>query len=491
MTMIPVPIPKITGEQIDTSNISDKIDRNYSSLDSVQAINDHIYDVGDEDTFWVDFELTVDSEYKPENATCKYISDEAYIFLKNGLEATQNFVEIGNNFDDIMIPIITDTFAEPSDIDGNDRVVILLTSLALGIGGYFSPRDLHGGVHPYNGEIVYINAQSSSLDSTLIHELQHLVKSGYDSNELIWFNEGCSKLSEALFYLAGIENESMSLFTPTGVSLLYWDYENARADTDYAAVKSFLVYLYDQYGSANLSAIYQASTLGQKLQGIDAIMFILHQYFPTLTFEQLVQNWIIASIVDKAYTGDIREYYFENFDCGPNSIKFPQIGDINAKMYPYNENWNLIPWETKIYQFRNFIDPNQINISITVPTDSQDHLFGVNIIKEVKSNDSFEFIIESVMLTETNIADGYYVSYNASEEGFDHLYLTISHLDGGEGYYWDIPSSEHNVEVNVEVNAGIKASDTSTTTPNQTSFEIPFILLLLLGLVINQRKKKN
>jgi hypothetical protein len=43
----------------------------------------------------------------------------------------------------------------------------------------------------------------------------------------------------------------------------------------------------------------------------------------------------------------------------------------------------------------------------------------------------------------------------------------------------------------VEVNAGIKASDTSTTTPNQTSFEIPFILLLLLGLVINQRKKKN
>jgi hypothetical protein len=391
-----------------------------------------------------------------------------------------------------MMPIMAENFAEPSDIDGNGRVIILLSEMPIGVGGYFSPRDLNG--EGYNGEIVYINAQSSGIQSTLIHELQHLVNEGYDTDEEIWFNEGCSRLSETLYdYGRGI-NDTMGVVIPTDVSLLYWDYENARADTDYAAVNCFLSYLYDQYGSANLSAIYQAASGGEKLQSKTAIMHILNQYFPTLSFQRLFLNWVIAGTVDNKYSGEVREYYFEEFESGPNPIRFPQSSDIFAKNYPYDETWEILPWETRIYQFRNFIDPNQVNITIDFPSDSQDHLFGVNIIKEISENDSYEHIIESFMFTAENISDGFHATYNASEEGFDFFYLTISHLDGGEGgYYWDIPSSEHHIAVNVMVQAGEKVSDssTTTTTTNQVSYEIPILLILLLGIGLNWEKKKN
>ncbi|MFX0085843.1 MAG: hypothetical protein ACFFAU_09220 [Candidatus Hodarchaeota archaeon] len=489
MTMIPVPIKNVSGNQNRSSTLSEKITENLISIDSVQAINDHIYDIEEEERF----EVSDGDEYQPENATCKYISDKAYIFLKNGLPELQNFVGIGDRFDNIMFPIMLDNFAAPSDIDGNGRVVILYSEMPLGVGGYFSPRDLDLG-SGYDGEIVYVNAQSSGSESTLIHELQHLVKQGYDPDEKIWFNEGCSRLSETLYdYARGI-NDTMGVTIPTGVSLLYWDYQNARADTDYAAVNSFLSYLYDQYGSANLSAIYQASSGGQKLQSKTAIMHILNQYFPTLSFEQLFLNWVIASTVDNKYSGNVREYYYEKFDCGPNPIRFPRTDDIYAKNYPYDETWEILPWETKIYQFRNFINPNQVNVSIDFPSDSQDHLFGVNIMKEISKNDSYEHIIESFMMTAENISEGFQTTYNASDEGFDFFYLTISHLDGGEGgYYPDIPSSEQHIEVNVMIYAGEKVSDTSTgtTTTNQVSYEIPFLLLFLLAIGINRKPKKD
>ena len=149
-------------------------------------------------------------------------------------------------------------------------------------------------------------------------------------------------------YALGI-NDTHILYYPHTVSLLWWDYERASLRTDYKAALTFIAYLYDQYGSQNLSDIYHLSDY----QSTAAIMHIVNQYYPDLTFEQMYMNFMIANIVDTKYQGVHREYYYENFDAFPEPYRYPPA-EIYQLDYPYDETTILYPWATNIYLFRNF-----------------------------------------------------------------------------------------------------------------------------------------
>ncbi|PWI46918.1 hypothetical protein CEE45_14365 [Candidatus Heimdallarchaeota archaeon B3_Heim] len=475
-----------SGLELGATPVSpDQKSDSFPSIDN--KINLHTYSIGDEESFsvWDFFEEV----RKPVTGTCRAIGDEAYIFLDNQIPLNQNYSIISELVDTYMIPILTTNFASPPDHDNNDRVVILYTILN-GAGGYFSRND------PYGGEIVYINGEMGSLRiDTVIHELQHLVNYGYDAQETIWFNEGCSMFSEFLLDYAEGYTDAHQLYYPHDVSLLFWDYDNAGLDTDYKAALAFIAYLQDQFGSQNLSDIYHAESGGDKLQSSTAIMHILNQYYPELSFEELYMDFILATILDNKYEGNKRELYFAEYVSLPSPLRFP-AGGVISQDYPYDSTWEILPWSTKNYLFRNFPDPEEINISVTIPEDSQDHLFGVNLIKENRSLNYTDSSYQSYLLTAENISAGIHLTLNATAEEIDQFYLTISHLDGGEGgYYDDIPSSERNVEVSLKVTTGDGESSTNTDTTStdgtETTPAVSFSYVIIFGLGLAFLRKRK
>lgn len=149
----------------------------------------------------------------------------------------------GAEYDALVHPTVTTAFADPTDIDGNGRVILFFTSgvnqktPAGGVGvvaGYFWGGDLFpsqagGSLDPCassnEGEVLYlavpdptgiVTGQPVRLDlllsvttTTVAHELQHLINAGRrvhvngaDVLEETWLNEGLSLLAEELLFYA-------------------------------------------------------------------------------------------------------------------------------------------------------------------------------------------------------------------------------------------------------------------------------------------------
>lgn len=149
--------------------------------------------------------------------------------------------ELGLAFDTLVYPVDSLYFGEPTDIDGNDRVIIFYTRAVNEltepghtsyVGGYFwsgdlLPRDRCPGSNfaemfymlAADPEGVVGNVRTKEFVQrgtvgTLAHELQHLINAarrmyvnGASSFEQVWLNEGLSHIAEELlFYRAsGLE----------------------------------------------------------------------------------------------------------------------------------------------------------------------------------------------------------------------------------------------------------------------------------------------
>jgi hypothetical protein len=142
--------------------------------------------------------------------------------------------EVASEFDSAIQPVLVRSFGEPTDLDGNGRVVIFFTSVvnqieALGFffAGDLFPRGfgsrLPGGNNPSlhcpasnEGEIFYVATPDDDISpqdlvdyalSTIAHEYQHLINASrrlYVNNatdfEEIWLDEGLSHVAEELMF---------------------------------------------------------------------------------------------------------------------------------------------------------------------------------------------------------------------------------------------------------------------------------------------------
>jgi hypothetical protein len=156
--------------------------------------------------------------------------------------AAADYAAAAATFDTLIVPFATEAFGEPSDIDGNGRVVLFFTSVVnefvpQGGGwydaGFFLVRDLfpRTAADPdaacagsNAGEVLYlmvpdprgtinrntitVAAVTAGLPRTLIHEYQHLVNSSrrlyVNTNaedwEATWLDEGLSHVAEELLF---------------------------------------------------------------------------------------------------------------------------------------------------------------------------------------------------------------------------------------------------------------------------------------------------
>ena len=181
-----------------------------------------------------DFDVfQADRGFDQVTARVRLVSERAILYEDIAVQASlaQADIELfADLFDDPIYSVDTGTFGSPSDLDGNDRVIILFTpsvnrltppgSSDL-IGGFFFGLDLMPELdHSNGGEVFYVlvpdptgtygnvrnvDVLRSTVPPILAHEFQHMIHHNEriiereaSTGEAIWLSEGLAHMAEDL-----------------------------------------------------------------------------------------------------------------------------------------------------------------------------------------------------------------------------------------------------------------------------------------------------
>ncbi len=260
--------------------------------------------VGDVQSFRV---INADSEFETVTARLTVIGERGLFFVDERAEGslTEEAVQgFSAQLDEPIAAAITDAYGATSDLDGNDKVVVLLTPVVNEltergddgyVAGFFFGLDLLQGTENSNeAEIFYLVVPDPSgvysdprtlaslqrtLPPVLAHELQHMVHfnqrvllrdgSGTDA---LWLSEGLATMAEdvagiaagsaALVYQDGnYRRASRYLSDPNDVSLIVSSGSGSLAER--GAGWLFVRYLWERFGgNPVLGALTQATVTG-------------------------------------------------------------------------------------------------------------------------------------------------------------------------------------------------------------------------------------
>ncbi|HET9065126.1 MAG TPA: hypothetical protein VFN22_04820 [Gemmatimonadales bacterium] len=303
--------------------------------------------VGQQDGFQVCATLAC-TQFTPITATARVVGERGVIWVDNaptdGTEqlSLADLQQLGALFDDYLYPIDTTAFGATSDIDGNQRVDIVIservnqltTDCTNGrVVGYFFGGDLlatHQGSNqrevffafaprPTVGNCPAVTRTTAlrALPPVLIHELQHMISFNERvlrrgrSDEVSWLNEGLSQFAEDLgqFLIPDLRcPTSTSCFSQFGSGNLRNAYEfmldpeatflvSPRDDgptlEGRGASWLFIRWLADHFSSDTLrgTTLTRALTSGAAT-GADNIASATGVPFPTLVGEWLSTLWV-------------------------------------------------------------------------------------------------------------------------------------------------------------------------------------------------------
>jgi hypothetical protein len=175
--------------------------------------------------------------FKTVTASLQYVGSNILLYIDTsaptgGFTSTQ-LTDFGQYFDQTLYAIDSTAFGQPSDVDQNGHVIMLMSPVVNGItptaqcesegfvAGFFEPEDFGGASDPASnqGEIFYsivpdpngtfscphtVDDVGSSLPATFVHELQHLIN--YSQHVIVhggeaessWLDEGLSIIAEEL-----------------------------------------------------------------------------------------------------------------------------------------------------------------------------------------------------------------------------------------------------------------------------------------------------
>jgi hypothetical protein len=245
----------------------------------------------------------VTAELKYDGAFCTVYQDVDTLATGNFTAA--DFVEMGQFFDTQGFPSDTLYFGRESDIDGNGKVIILISGRINGlaatvtgwdstffIGGFFSQIDMFRPGTPQvpdgtsNGlEIFYMLAADPSGSylppinfprantreenkQTLVHEFQHLISYSYRlfnfgarAAQQTWLEEGMSHMAEDLVgrNTSNVGRANYYLSDPGAVSL---EHDGAPLNQR-GGIYLFMRYLGDRFGEDIYKQIVQSSCAGR------------------------------------------------------------------------------------------------------------------------------------------------------------------------------------------------------------------------------------
>ena len=215
-------------------------------------------------------------------------SNNVDLYLENGLSTNLNYNAVVNAFESNILPIETDAFGAPSDINQDGKVTVLILDIKDGatitsgfVAGFVDPASFYSDsisspIRSNQREILFMdgvellrlrdrdlnNGKPDTFLSTLAHELQHLIRFQYaQGGDDTWIDEGTSEVSSDLAgygpqsarinCFKGDSSSSISCSGGIGStssgspSLFRWN-SNLK---NYAYAYSFMKYMYEISGS--------------------------------------------------------------------------------------------------------------------------------------------------------------------------------------------------------------------------------------------------
>jgi hypothetical protein len=276
-------------------------------------------------TFWV-YDLSVmPPEYIEVPATCRAAGDHGLVFVAD--EAWANPITEGEvaalseAFESVtpadaargIFDLTTQTFGEPTDVDQNDRVFLLLMELPSYQGNYFDGyirrEDMLGGSYSNDAEVLYLDGVRNSIDTeymlgVVAHEFFHMIHINHDTAEEHWLDETLAEASMVLCgYLGDLGTWVADFASNPNVTLT----DNAPT-FHYGAGLLFGTYLLERFGEVYLAALVESAETG-----IASLENTLLDLGYDDTFPELLGDWAVANYLDDPTVGDGR-YGYESFD---------------------------------------------------------------------------------------------------------------------------------------------------------------------------------
>mgnify|MGYP002631612652 CR=1 FL=1 len=299
---------------------------------------------GDRRTFKV---FNSDGKFDDVKAVAEYVGDEVALFVEEGGESgftAGDLAAFADRFDDVIHPTVTGAFGDPSDLDGNDRVVILFTSTVNKltprgtqgfVGGFFYGIDLlperdgsNGGEVFYTlipdptGQFADARPKAKLLEivpAILAHEFQHMVHFNErilvvkaEANEALWLSEALAQMAEELVakeYLASGDAKEADVFRsgnrgrarrylqdPSETSLIVGSGQGTLEER--GAGWLHVLYLSAQGGDGVLGQLTRSTRIG-----IDNITSRTGKDWPGV-----LADWWSATYLDGKGLGTVQEY---------------------------------------------------------------------------------------------------------------------------------------------------------------------------------------
>ena len=273
-------------------------------------------------------------------STLRAIGEFCYIFVEDSqwLRTVQwgTVNSVRRAFDDAtpadlnrgIYEIQTELFGAPPDIDGDNRIYLLLLDIrakeTIGgsfVAGFFSPVNQHRGVlrHPEIGipvrsnelDMLYLDTHPQDAGSqqalgVLAHEFQHLIHWRHDINEAIWVNEGCSEYAT---FICGysVKNHVSSFQRNPHVSLVDWSEGTRSQLAHYGAAYLWMLYLHEHYGGPQTIA----AIVRDRANGITSVNNVLRSLGVEDPFPVIYADWKVANYLDDNEFAD-GKYGYQN-----------------------------------------------------------------------------------------------------------------------------------------------------------------------------------
>ncbi len=267
--------------------------------------------------------------YSEISATLKYSGSQTLIYVDDDTPPANlpqdKIDELGDRFNDTDYGIDTAAFGQPSDIDSNGKVIILLSPVVNAlttwsdgsyIGGFFNAIDLDIWNVPAgtsnHGEFFYaivpdpsgqfspvthqVEQTVESLKSIFAHEFQHMINTGQRyilqgnsswSEEELWLNEGLSHLAENLCGYHPQNTARVKLHLHSGVHAITSLTRGGNGLAERGASYLFCRYLEDRWPGTALGLIGNPEVGPDNVVGATGV-----------SFEQLFKDWVAAIYLD-------------------------------------------------------------------------------------------------------------------------------------------------------------------------------------------------
>ncbi len=277
--------------------------------------------VGSSRTFKVLSSIPANSQQQPTfatvTATLRFAGQNILIYVDNQSPTGPNglsdsvLTKLGTWFDQDLYPIGVNTFGSASDIDNNDRVIVLMTPIVNGltnrnncdvvISGFFFGLDLTQGPNSNQAEVFYslvpdpqgdfscprsVAVVEGSTPPTFIHEFQHMISFNQHvimrngSDEESWLNEGLSHIAEEV--VARHYDNKYPILPP---GRLFSDTANIFINNDLSNSYDFL----ESTGTTSLTLFESTGTLEERGAAWLFLRWLADQKDSTI-FARLVQT---------------------------------------------------------------------------------------------------------------------------------------------------------------------------------------------------------